>query len=136
MRYYFDTSIWLDLFESRDEWHLSKGKIAAALMQKIITRGERIVYSDAIVQELGKLGYGFFELERKFSDFLPLLLFAEYSLRQMAHAREIAKRREVPLFDVLHALIAKEHNAILVSRDRDFRQLSDIVTCRSPEEVM
>lgn len=51
-RYYFDTSIGLDLFETRNEINLPKGLFAEKLIAKIISEDKIIAYSNAIIDEL------------------------------------------------------------------------------------
>ncbi len=53
MRYYFDTSIWLDLFEEREE--CNKFTSVQQLLRHIRNHNDKIVYSKAIIDELRKL---------------------------------------------------------------------------------
>jgi hypothetical protein len=50
-RYYLDTSIWLDLFENRNELRLPKSDYAESFIAKVISESEKIVYSDAVIEE-------------------------------------------------------------------------------------
>ena len=45
-KYYFDTSIWLDFFEDRNEPNLPKSKWARELVNKIIENDDKVLYSD------------------------------------------------------------------------------------------
>ncbi len=51
-RFYFDTSIWLDFFENRDEPNFPKGTLAKKLIDKIIKEDWKIIYSDLNLMEL------------------------------------------------------------------------------------
>ena len=76
-RYYFDTSIWLDFFEDRNEPHLPKSEYAQQLVNKIIKENHKIIYSDFVLVEMQLIGYNEFELETMFSKLKPILLFVE-----------------------------------------------------------
>ena len=45
-RYYFDTSVWLDFFEQRDEPNLPKEELACKLIEKIIREDCLIICSE------------------------------------------------------------------------------------------
>jgi len=45
-KYYLDTSIWLDLFENRNEPNLPKGELAHKLFNKITENNDKLFYSD------------------------------------------------------------------------------------------
>ena len=51
-------------------------------------------------------------------------------------AKKIAKERDVPAGDALHAIIARDDDLILVTRDRHFRKLEDISKHHKPEEII
>src|SRR3989338_2738312 len=134
-RYYFDTSIWLDLFENRDEEHLLKGKHVWALMKKILAEDSLIIYSDIIVEELHDFGYPPYKIEALFQPFQRILLFVYANENQKWKANDLCKKRNIPPYDALHALIARENNAIMVTRDHDFQLLLDIIIPKRPEEL-
>lgn len=48
----------------------------------------------------------------------------------------MANQRDVPLRDALHAVIARDNGAQLVSRDWDFEQLKDITKTKKPEDLL
>ncbi len=51
-------------------------------------------------------------------------------------AKKIGIERKLPTGDVLHAVIAAKHNAILVSQDKHIQKLQDIVKTKKPEEII
>ena len=51
-RYYFDTSIWLDFLEKRDEPNMPKSEWALRLVDNITKNDDTIVYSDLTLMEL------------------------------------------------------------------------------------
>lgn len=134
--YYFDTSIWLDFFECRNEQHLQKGDLAHQLLNKIVHDNAKIVYSDHVLFELKTLGYASFEIELMFNPLRPILLFVEATRKQIGKAKDLALKRGIPKGDALHALIARDNNAIMVTLDRHFKELIDIVEPKRPDELM
>ena len=55
---------------------------------------------------------------------------------QFEEARRLSKQRDVPLGDAIHAVLARDHDAQLVSRDWDFEKLKDITNVQKPENLM
>ncbi|MBI2147201.1 PIN domain-containing protein [Candidatus Woesearchaeota archaeon] len=55
---------------------------------------------------------------------------------QVREARKISKQRNIPLGDAVHAVVAREYQAVLVSRDWDFTKVRDIVQTKKPEELV
>ena len=135
-KYYFDTSIWLDLFEDRNKGSFAKTTIARKLLDKILRDNGVIVYSGFIILELKNQGYTNYEVRSFWRDINPFMLFGKYDLRLVGKAKDLSKKRGLPLFDAIHALIARENNSILISRDRHFNLLKDICRCMSPEEII
>ena len=135
-RFYFDTSIWLDFFENRDEANLPKGTWAKKLISKIISKNDKIVYSDLAVIELGEAGYSDYDLEELFRSFGNLLIFVEATDKQLGKSKDLAFKRKVPRKDALHALIARDNGAVLVTLDHHFRSLQDIVKSYRTNELL
>lgn len=134
MRYYLDTSIWLDLFEERDEPGNPKARIAEKLLSNCIEEGILVLYSDNTLVELSRLGYS--NPDELFKPFERILLFVESTKGIINRSIEIARLRNVPRRDVLHAFLARDNRAILVSRDKHFELLKDITKKKSPEELI
>jgi predicted nucleic acid-binding protein len=49
------------------------------------------------------------------------------SEEQRKRARDISKKQDVPFGDALHAIIAKENNGVILTRDKHFLKLRDVV---------
>ena len=133
-KYYFDTSIWLDHFENRNELHLPKGDWAHRLMNKIINSDDRILYSDMVLIELRVLGYQQHELEMLFQALKPVLIFVQATDKQLKRAKDLSLKRNVPKGDAVHALIARDNNAILVALDKHFEKVKDFVQIQSSRD--
>ena len=131
-RYYLDTSIWLDLFEDRN----SRGKLAAALIEKIIKEDSEVYYSDITITELKSTGYYNAEIRDKYKPFRQILVYASSDRKEMGKAEDISEKRGIPKGDVLHAIIARRYRCILVADDRHFQKLRDILHPKRPTDII
>ena len=134
-KYYLDTSIWLDFIENRNEPNFPKGEWASRLIRKIIRTNSSIVVSDVVIDELKNVGYGYYEI-MAIMESLPNVYGVSVRKKHRNRAKQIAARRNVPPGDVVHALIAKEHKAILVTLDFHFLKLRDIIRFKRPQELI
>jgi predicted nucleic acid-binding protein len=57
------------------------------------------------------------------------------SVRQLQEIEETARVRQLPWSDVLHAVLARDNHATLITRDAHFQQLADVVESLKPENV-
>src|SRR3989338_5394949 len=126
-KYYFDTSIWLDFFEYRNEPNFPKGRWVQELINKIIESDAKILYSDINIVELGVAGYSSQDIDMLFKKLKPILTFIESTNKQIGKAKDLSSKRNIPKGDALHALIARDNKAILVTLDRHFKKLLDII---------
>ena len=65
-----------------------------------------------------------------------IVIFVESTEKEIGKAKDLAQKRDVPKRDALHALIARDNNAVLVTLDNHFRKLTDIITPHSPKEFI
>ena len=136
MKYYLDTSIWLDFFENRNEPNFPKGEYAARLLNKIINNNDRIIYSDLTLFEIEEAGYSFHEVQEMLSPLKPFLIFVEAADKETGKAKDIAFKRNIPKGDALHAILARNNNAKLITFDNHFKKLKDITTPFTPKEII
>jgi predicted nucleic acid-binding protein len=137
--YYLDTCIWRDFFEDR----ISRsgnlfGKYAAALFIKIMENKDTIIFSDSLIWEL-KRDYD----EEEVMDMLSFLFFSKVLIKieitpeEYKEAKALSIQRQIPFIDCLHAIQARNHDAIMVSQDKHFiRNLSDIIKTIRPQEII
>lgn len=131
--FYFDTSIWLDFHEKRDK----NGELALKLILKIIKEDSKIVYSDLHLKEFKNLGYTKDEINSIFRIVKPDNIKRVHIYReQKEEAKKVAKQRDVPEGDALHAILCRDNNLQLISRDLDFEKLKDICKAKLPEEFI
>ena len=135
-KYYFDTSIWLDFFEYRNEPNFPKGRWVQELINKIIESDAKILYSDINIVELGVAGYSSQDIDMLFKKLKPILTFIESTNKQIGKAKDLSSKRNIPKGDALHALIARDKNAILVTLDHHFKKLLDITRSKRPQDLI
>jgi predicted nucleic acid-binding protein len=137
-KYLIDTCIWRDFYEDRiDNAGKLLGKIAAELFFNIISHKDIIIYSEALIREL-KNDYPETEINDIFGLLLnnKLLNRIEITNEEYLAAKRISIERNIPFIDSLNAIHARNHNAILVTRDKHyFENLSDIIIPYKPEDI-
>jgi len=134
-RFYLDTSIWRDYFEDRSDGIRPLGEFAFQFLKKCLKEKYSVLVSDKVEKELLRY-YSREKVNAVFSNFKEIIIKIKPTRKQVAEAGNIwiKNNKEFPLNDILHAIIARDANAILVSRDFHFRAL-EISECRLPEEI-
>ena len=134
MRYfYFDTSIWLDVYEKRGK----NGEVALKLIEKIIESRSIILFSHAIIIELKHLDYSLEEIRHIFRVISSENLRRVHISREtLNNAKKISAERNVPEGDVIHSILARDNYANLISRDKHFLKLKDVTKVFFPEEFI
>lgn len=143
MKYYVDTSIWLNLFKK--EGDSSKGipywKIAKDFIEKVtFSEDDEIIYSGIILRELQiKLSKTEYEEKRKFfSDeykFVKVDVLQEDKIN--ARKFESAYNFEISFYDLIHLMICKRLKLILITRDRHLISIAkeNKIPAYLPEEL-
>lgn len=131
LKYYLDTSVFLDYYEKRGR----NGEIALLLINKIKIDNILLLYSDVHIMELKGLGYN----KNEISKILRLLKLGikqvHVNKEQIEEARRLINYIKIPVRDALHAIIARDNEAILVSNDKHFQLLKYITEVRTPLEL-
>ncbi len=133
--YYLDTSVWMDYYEDRKDPSKNIGELAFRLLKKLLASKSKILVSTFLLKEL-ETAYSLEKIRGIFFPFQGLIETAGLSEEQREEARIIAKEREIPRGDVIHAILARDNDAILVSRDKHFQKLKDICEVMKPEELI
>ena len=60
----------------------------------------------------------------------------EISSIQEKEAASLGRVRKVSFGDALHAVLARDNFAVMVTRDKHFLELMDIVEVRKPEDLL
>lgn len=137
-KYYFDTCIWRDHYEDRfGTGGRPLGEIATRAFLKLMKEKKPILFSDFNVREMTR-DYP----EHEINDMLNLLFKAGKIQRvaitksDVEEALKLSKERSVSFGDCLHAVLARNNDAILITQNvKDFEQLADIVDFRKPEHI-
>ena len=124
------------MFENRNEPNFPKSDLAQELINKIIKDNNRIIISDNLYHELFTLGYSHQEIKDKFMDFRKILIFVNSTKKEIGKARDLSFKRKIPKRDALHALIARNNKAIMITFDRDFNKIKDIIISKTPREII
>ena len=133
---YFDTCIWRDHYENR--YGLSGkplGEYATKLFVKVMRDKNVLLFSEFIVREL-KSDFD----EEEINNMLNILFISgilkrvEVTEEDYKEAKNIGTERKLPPGDVIHAILARKNNAILVSQDEHLQKLTDMVKVKKPEE--
>lgn len=135
--YYLDSCIWRDYYENRfGQKGKPIGEFALRFLTKVIENKNILLFSELTIKEL-KIYLSDNEINNMLS-----ILFCSNILRKIdisnedyKKAKEIAISRGIPHSDAVHAVAAMRNNAVLVTRDRHFDKLKDIVEVKKPEEV-
>ena len=133
-KYYLDACIWFDYFENRKDRFRPLGEWALDLIKKIIEENALILYSDLVEAELKRRYLNMFDMLRVVPNRLLIKVIA--SDAQIKEATLISKKTNIPKPDALHAVIARDNNAILITRDAHFLELQEDIIIKKPEELI
>jgi len=138
IKYYFDTCIWRDFYENRFGYSgRPLGSLANRLFLHVMKKKQILLFSDLVVSELKK--------DYSENDIVNMLNFlyisgilqkVNFSKKNYQEAYSISLKRKLATGDVLHAIIARNNNAIMVSQDKHFQNLKDIAIIKKPEQII
>lgn len=135
-KYYVDTSIWIDIYEDRKGYAGEPlGDYALKLFSILKAKGMMLVITDILLRELESF-YTIAEVNGMMKPFEKIIEKIISTKAQRDEAKRIAQERQIPPGDALHAIIARDHKLILVTRDNDFRKLQDISKYYKPEDII
>ena len=96
----------------------------------------KVLYSDLVVDELSiAFGKDIIKEIFKIVEQEGLLQKVEIKKVQFQEAARLKRERGLPFTDLLHAIIARDNGAIMVTRDTHFEAFQDIVTILKPEDL-
>lgn len=135
-KYYVDTSIWMDLLEDRKGYNDEPlGDYALKLFAIIKAKKHKLVVSDLLIREL-ESNYSIEQINGMVLPFQKIMEKVFVTKEQRDEAKKIAEERNLPPGDVLHAIVARDNKYILVTRDKHFKQLGDIIKHYQPEKII
>jgi predicted nucleic acid-binding protein len=135
-RYYIDTSIWIDLYEDRKGYNGEPlGDYALRLFSLLSQGRNRLIMTNILFLELSKR----FSLEQVRGQLQPFEARIDRIVSTPEEEDEailLANERAVSRGDALHAILARDHQLILVARDRHFKKLVDVAPSYKPEDII
>ncbi len=137
IKYYLDACIWRDYYENRNDKFRPLGEWALMLINKIIKEENSFIVSDLIISELN-IKYPLSLIEEIFQPIKKagLLILINKTEFQVRDAWQFSKRRKIEFSDALHCILARDNDAILITRDKHFEKLSEIVVIKKPEDLI
>ena len=134
-KFYLDTSVWRDYFEDRSDGLKPLGLFAFEFLEKCKNRNWTIFISPKIEQELAK-DYSQDKINDCFSRYLAVIIKIQPTIKELKVAQKIwiKTNKRFPMGDIIHSVLAKNRNAILISRDWHFKDLN-LVESEFPEEI-
>ncbi|MFA6269303.1 MAG: hypothetical protein WCW13_03215 [archaeon] len=135
-KFYVDTCIWRDLLENRKSGFLALGDLAFGFLSKCRDNGCAIIVSSFVIEELNYF-FPASTITDLFESFLKQIVFVEPSEEAINEASILSKKTyDTHLSDILHAVVAKEQSCVMITRDKHFHVLTNIVKVCLPEEVL
>jgi predicted nucleic acid-binding protein len=140
MELYLDTHIFVDFWNERVDKMRPLGEFAYELLRETISCKHNLLFSDLIIAELtNSCGLTEHDIWNElFSDVIRAgkLSKVQITENQKQEARDMAARLNIPRSDALHAILAKDNNAVLVSRDHHHESVRDFVKVLAPEDII
>ena len=141
--FYVDSCIYLNLWqkESNEKSGVLYWKIAKEFFEKTGDKNAIIYYSGYLLKELSFiLEKGAFNKKLQIFNNSSNFIRAKLSLIEFNLARSIEKEsnHEISFFDIIHMLLAKKTNSILITRDKKLIEISKKynVIAKTPEEIL
>ena len=130
---YLDTNIYLDYFENRHDNIRPLGFFAYNLIRRCIEGKFKIVVSDWIVEEFGKIGD-----PRKIDDLIKTLKKQGSLILVKSNSQDLSKSRKYKNKpDALHALLAIKACAdyFVIRNTKDFLDFQNLISIVLPENI-
>lgn len=135
LRFYIDTAIFRDYYEDRKDSFKPLGEFAYRFLAYVKATNSSLVVSDFMLSEFIKY-YSDEIISSLLDPFKHLIVNVNFTKSQYEEALEISKQKKIHVEDVLHAIIARDNNAIVITRDKHFYELIDIVQVNLPEDFI
>lgn len=140
-KYYIDTCIYLNLWQKEVVEGVELWRLAKEFFDKIEERWDTGYYSGFIFKELKYiLSEQEFNQKRELFNSNPCFIKEILTNEEYEEARkiEIEIKNEIGFYDIMHILIARKTNSILITRDKKLIEVSNKlgVKAKKPEEVL
>ena len=126
----------MDLLEDRKGYNNEPlGEYALKLFSLIKAKKNTLIITDLLIREL-ESNYSMEEINGMVLPFQKIIEKIFVTKEQRDEAKKLGQERNLPPGDALHAIIARNHKLIMITRDKHFRQLEDIAKHYKPEELI
>lgn len=138
--YYVDSCIYLNLWQKEGDDKNPLWKFAKEFFEKVENENSTIYYSGFLLKEIL-----FVFDEKQFIDKLELFNYSpnfkrvSLTKQEYEEAKKIKRKNsEISLYDIIHMLLAKQTDSILITRDKLLIQLSKkySIVAKMPEEIL
>jgi len=134
-KFYLDTAIWRDYFEDRRDNFQPLGEFAFQFLKNCEKHSCEVLYSSLVKREL-LAHYSKERVQQVFSSFLGVLHEVKVCPEHLDEAKRVGRTvHDSHTADILHAILARDSEAIMITRDKHFDALNSIVEILKPEEV-
>jgi len=140
--YYIDSCIYLNLWRKENSSYLRKPFwiFAKRLFEKLEHQNSVIYYSGFILKELSFiLTQEEFSQKRILFENSPNFKKVLLSEEELNEARDIEDktRREISFYDIIHMILARKTNSILITRDKKLLKIAKRynILAKLPEEL-
>jgi predicted nucleic acid-binding protein len=136
-KYYIDACIWRDFHENRTDKFRPLGEWAFQLFRLVRETQSKVLYSELVLDELS-IAYDEKAIKEIFKivEDEGLLQKVEIGKEQLKEAAKLKREQNLPFGDALHAIIARDNDAIMVTRDKHFEDMQRIAEIRKPEDLI
>jgi predicted nucleic acid-binding protein len=127
----------MDFYENRKDRFRPLGEWAFELFRKIRNEKGIVLYSKATLKELGRY-YNPAQIKEimQIVSNKGALLLVQINPEELREASALSKGLSIPFDDCLHAILARDNDAVMVTRDRHFEMLRNIAEIKKPEELI
>ncbi|MEK6899095.1 MAG: PIN domain-containing protein [Nanoarchaeota archaeon] len=139
--YYVDTCIYLNIWQKESIKGIELWRIAKEFFDKLEEREDTIYYSGFILKELSYiLTDEEFNQKRELFNSNPIFIKEVLTKEEYEEARKIENElnNEISFYDIMHILISRKTNSILITRDKKLIEISKRlgVEAKKPEEIL
>lgn len=140
--YYIDTCVWINIFKKEGS-NKGKpyGKISKKFIRKVISsKSDTIFYSGIVLRELQlKLNPEEYDYAIKSIEEIDRFIRIDLLEEDKKKARQLESKYdfEISFYDLLHLVISKRLNLMLITRDKEliYAARENSVDARTPEEA-
>lgn len=141
--FYIDSCIYLNLWQKEvdDKTNMPLWKFAKEFFEKIENENSIIYYSGFLLKEM-KFILTEEEFNQKRELFESSLNFKRVKLTEeeyeLARKIESETKHEMSFYDIIHLLLARKTNSVLVTRDNKLLEIAEnySVVAKKPEELL